>query len=279
MTTNTVHTAAATLSDLALHGKHPALEEAALAVRAALADSSMTQPDTLREPTNAQIVAAARALNKRHARLCGVNEDDSWNIQSDDFKEDAFDALTAALAFAPAPAAQPEPATLADELLAVCAAADAGAGGWVKTARIREACSTAAPAAQPATAQAEPATDEPVYANWCRELVSALKRLSFAAQTTGGTAGPDAELQAAIAQAEQALSMSAASRAIDAAQPVQAPSVPQPLTDAQMRRLYENSPDGRGYLSVAAFSRIVRLAEDVHQIGAARPTQPTPANS
>lgn len=41
----------------------------------------------------------------------------------------------------------------------------------------------------------------------CQSLVlrSALKRLSFAAQTTGGTAGPDPELQAAIAQAEQAL--------------------------------------------------------------------------
>jgi hypothetical protein len=61
--------------------------------------------DTQREPTEAQIVAAARALNKRHARLCGVNEADSWNIQSDDFREDAFDALTAALAATPAPAA------------------------------------------------------------------------------------------------------------------------------------------------------------------------------
>jgi hypothetical protein len=57
-------------------------------------------------PTEAQIVAAARALNKRHAQLCGVNEADSWNIQSDDFKEDAFDALTAALA-APGQAPQP----------------------------------------------------------------------------------------------------------------------------------------------------------------------------
>lgn len=37
-------------------------------------------------------------------------------------------------------------------------------------------------------------------------VISALKRLSFAAQTTGGTAGLDAELQAAIGEAEQALS-------------------------------------------------------------------------
>ncbi len=41
----------------------------------------------------------------------------------------------------------------------------------------------------------------------CQSLVlkSALKRLSFAAQTSGGVAGPDPELQAAIEQAQQAL--------------------------------------------------------------------------
>jgi len=38
-------------------------------------------------------------------------------------------------------------------------------------------------------------------------LGAALRRLSFAAQTTGGTDGPDAELQSAIGQAEQALSL------------------------------------------------------------------------
>lgn len=37
------------------------------------------------------------------------------------------------------------------------------------------------------------------------ELVAAVKRLSFAAQTTGGTAGRDDELVAAIAQAETVL--------------------------------------------------------------------------
>ena len=71
-----------------------------------------------------------------------------------------------------------------------------------------------------AIAAAEAAQPEPgPYAHWCRELVAAMKRLSFAAQTTGGTAGPDAELQAAIAQAEEAMSLCAASRACDAAQP------------------------------------------------------------
>lgn len=61
--------------------------------------------------------------------------------------------------------------------------------------------------------QAEAKTGEPVQADsseYLRVIASlgaALRRLSFAAQTTGGTAGPDAELQSAIGQAEQALSL------------------------------------------------------------------------
>lgn len=49
--------------------------------------------------------------------------------------------------------------------------------------------------------------DPHCHLNGCQSLVliAALKRLSFAAQTTGGTAGPDHELQVAIAQAERAL--------------------------------------------------------------------------
>lgn len=61
--------------------------------------------------------------------------------------------------------------------------------------------------------QAEAKTDEPVQADSSgplrviASLGAALRRLSFTAQTTGGTAGPDAELQSAIGQAEQALSL------------------------------------------------------------------------
>ena len=66
----------------------------------------------------------------------------------------------AALAAAPhteiAQPAAPEPLT--DELLAICSAADAGAGGWVATSRIREAIATQA---QPAT-HAEVLTDEQI---------------------------------------------------------------------------------------------------------------------
>lgn len=67
-------------------------------------------------------------------------------------------------------------------------------------------------AIQQAEAQ-QPATGEPVEADSSEHLRvvaslgDALRRLSFAAQTTGGTAGPDAELQSAIGQAEQALSL------------------------------------------------------------------------
>lgn len=59
----------------------------------------------------------------------------------------------------------------------------------------------------------QPATPEPMQADSSEHLRvvaslgDALRRLSFAAQTTGGTAGPDAELQSAIGQAEQALSL------------------------------------------------------------------------
>ena len=58
-------------------------------------------------PTDAQIAAAARALNRRHALLCNVDEADSWLIHGDDFREDARAALSAALA---QPAASDTPA-------------------------------------------------------------------------------------------------------------------------------------------------------------------------
>lgn len=61
--------------------------------------------------------------------------------------------------------------------------------------------------------RASAAPQEPVagfrpldHAAWCKTLIAALKKLSFAAQTTGGTAGPDAGLQEAIAEAEHAMS-------------------------------------------------------------------------
>lgn len=68
-------------------------------------------------------------------------------------------------------------------------------------------------ACRAAITQADAKTDEPVQADsseYLRVIASlgaALRRLSFAAQTTGGTTGPDAELQSAIGQAEQALSL------------------------------------------------------------------------
>lgn len=51
--------------------------------------------DALKMAREAQITAVARALNKRHAEICNVNEADSWMIQGDDFREDARAALAA----------------------------------------------------------------------------------------------------------------------------------------------------------------------------------------
>jgi len=72
------------------------IDERSPADRAKLAAHCRAAPVQKGAPTDAQIVAAARALNKRHAELCNVNEADSWNIQADDFKADAIAALTAA---------------------------------------------------------------------------------------------------------------------------------------------------------------------------------------
>lgn len=56
-------------------------------------------------------------------------------------------------------------------------------------------------------------------------LGAALRQLSFAAQTTGGTNGPDAELQSAIGQAEQALSLGGIWQAMSATgEPVDFPA-------------------------------------------------------
>jgi hypothetical protein len=78
--------------------------------------------------------------------------------------------------------------------------------------RATDALANLRTAIQQAEAQ-QPATGEPVQADSSEHLRviaslgAALRRLSFAAQTTGGTAGPDTELQSAIGQAEQALSL------------------------------------------------------------------------
>ena len=69
--------------------------------------------------------------------------------------------------------------------------------------QMREAMKHAQQPVTPASVQADSSEHLRVIAS----LGAALRRLSFAAQTTGGTDGPDAELQSAIGQAEQALSL------------------------------------------------------------------------
>lgn len=47
--------------------------------------------------TDAMVIAAARALCRRHADACETNEQDTWNLYAEDFKEDARRALHAAI--------------------------------------------------------------------------------------------------------------------------------------------------------------------------------------
>ena len=46
--------------------------------------------------TDAQILAAARALANRCAEVCGVDFDDNWNLHGSDFMAEARVAFTAA---------------------------------------------------------------------------------------------------------------------------------------------------------------------------------------
>ena len=48
------------------------------------------------QPTQKQIVAGAKALNKRTAEGCGVDEEDQWKVYDEAFIEDASIVLTAA---------------------------------------------------------------------------------------------------------------------------------------------------------------------------------------
>lgn len=48
------------------------------------------------QPTQEQIVAGAKALNKRAADMSGVDETDQWKVYSEEFIEDSRVVLTAA---------------------------------------------------------------------------------------------------------------------------------------------------------------------------------------
>lgn len=61
--------------------------------------------------------------------------------------------------------------------------------------------------------------DDREYLSAIAHLGRAMKRLVIAARTSGGTAGPDTELMAACAQAEDAMSVGAIGRAMEAPQP------------------------------------------------------------
>jgi hypothetical protein len=48
------------------------------------------------QPTRQQIIAGAKALNKRSAEICGIDGSDQWKFYSEELIEDARVVLTAA---------------------------------------------------------------------------------------------------------------------------------------------------------------------------------------
>lgn len=48
------------------------------------------------EPTKEQILAGAKALSKRTAEICEIDEGDQWKVYSEELIEDARAVLTAA---------------------------------------------------------------------------------------------------------------------------------------------------------------------------------------
>lgn len=48
------------------------------------------------QPSQEQIVAGAKALNKRTAEICGTDEGDQWKVYGEELIEDARVVLTAA---------------------------------------------------------------------------------------------------------------------------------------------------------------------------------------
>lgn len=67
---------------------------AAKELRAAL-DANPVNAQPAGEVPEVVVVAAAKALCKHHADICGVNSDDQWNVYSDDFIADAKIVLEA----------------------------------------------------------------------------------------------------------------------------------------------------------------------------------------
>jgi hypothetical protein len=48
------------------------------------------------QPTQQQIIAGAKALNKRTAEICEIDEDDQWKVYGEELIKDATTVLTAA---------------------------------------------------------------------------------------------------------------------------------------------------------------------------------------
>lgn len=88
-----------------------------------------------------------------------------------------------------------------------------------------------------------------------REFRSALRALAFMARTSGGTAGPDSGLMAALNEAERVLALPYLNAA---------PQAQQPLTDEQIDKLMHTVPGFMGTHWIAKFARAIERA---HKIG------------
>ena len=62
----------------------------------ALADQIERELYTGNQPTEAQIIAGAKALGKRTAQACEIDEGDQWRVYGEELIEDARVVLTAA---------------------------------------------------------------------------------------------------------------------------------------------------------------------------------------
>ncbi len=84
------------MSDIAEERMQNAIDELEQENRLLRARNDRLEALVGNQPTEDQIIAGAKALNKRTAEACGVDEGDQWKVYSEEFIKDARIVLTAA---------------------------------------------------------------------------------------------------------------------------------------------------------------------------------------
>lgn len=84
------------MSDIAEERMQNAIDELEQENRLLRARNDRLEALVGNQPTQEQIVAGAKALNKRTAEACAVDEGDQWKVYSEEFIKDARIVLTAA---------------------------------------------------------------------------------------------------------------------------------------------------------------------------------------